>query len=71
MSRWEFEIEQGGTIVAEGDAPDRDTALREAKHYLAMYGQDGPAKAVVRQSNPHLCPRCKMVFYNCLCSHED
>ncbi len=50
MERWIFEVEQNGMIVAEGDAPDRDAALREAAHYVAIYSQDGPATAMVREA---------------------
>ena len=49
MERWIFEVMQNGEVVADGDAPDRETALREAAHYCMMYGQDGPVKAIVRQ----------------------
>lgn len=49
MERWEFEVHQGGMVVAAGEAPDRDTAIREAGHYTMMYGQDGPAHAIVRR----------------------
>lgn len=46
--RWEFQVMQGGIVVAEGDAPDRDSALREAGHYVMMYGQDGACSAIVK-----------------------
>jgi len=51
MERWIFEVEQAGQIVAEGSAPDKDGALREAGHYVMVYGQDGPCKAIVRQDD--------------------
>jgi hypothetical protein len=38
---WGFAVADNGQVVAMGDAPDRDTAIREAGHYLMMYGQDG------------------------------
>lgn len=41
MPRWKFEVTENGSWVAGGDAPDRDDALREAAHYVMMYGQDG------------------------------
>jgi hypothetical protein len=41
MSLWKFEITDNGHVVAEGDAPDEVSALREAAHYAQMYGQDG------------------------------
>ena len=41
MARWKFEIIENGQVVAEGDAPDRESALTEAAHYTQMYGQDG------------------------------
>jgi hypothetical protein len=48
--RWEFEVFENGMAVAWGDAPDRDTALREASHYVMMYGQDGgEVKAIVQE----------------------
>lgn len=48
---WIFEVtDDGQQPVAMGDAPDRDTAIREASHYVAMYGQDGGnVKAIVRE----------------------
>jgi hypothetical protein len=50
MDRWVFAVAESGQIVASGDAPDRETALREAAHYVRMYGQDGgDVKATVRQ----------------------
>lgn len=49
--RWVFEVEQRGMVVACGDAPDRDSALREATHYVHIYGQDGPCTATVRQED--------------------
>lgn len=47
--RWLFEVIQDRAVVAEGEAPDRDTALREAGHYVMMYGQDGDCQAIVRR----------------------
>lgn len=44
---WSFQIIQDGMVVAEGEGP-ADDVYREAKHYLAMYGQDGDAEAVLR-----------------------
>lgn len=45
---FEFEIWQDGLPVAETAGRDRATALREAMreamHYMAVYGQDGPVK---------------------------
>jgi hypothetical protein len=37
-----FEIWQDGIMVASATA-DRPRAWRDAVHYAAMYGQDGPA----------------------------
>jgi hypothetical protein len=49
-NRWAFEVFENGVVVAEGDAPDREAALAQAGHYVAMYGQDGgEVKAVVRE----------------------
>ena len=39
-----FEVWQGDQPIAETCATDRERALREALHYAAMYGQDGPVK---------------------------
>lgn len=47
--RWLFEVIQDGMVVASGDCTDRDTALREAGHYVMIYGQDGECKAIVRK----------------------
>lgn len=38
----EFEVWQDGMCVAGVSSIDRDQAMREAMHYAAMYGQDGP-----------------------------
>lgn len=50
MQRWEFEIKQGGMIVASGDCPNKADALREAAHYVFMYGQDGPLEVAVKKA---------------------
>jgi hypothetical protein len=55
-SEWEFEVEQEGLIVAEGSAPDEETARREAMHYAMMYVQDGPdvrVRIFPTQEPPH------------------
>lgn len=39
-----FEVWQEGLPVAEASARNRADALREAHHYAAMYGQDGPVE---------------------------
>jgi len=39
---YEFEISQNGEWQAGGTTTDAETALKEAKHYELMYGQDGP-----------------------------
>lgn len=44
MDDVEFEVWQDGIPVASAAARDRDTALREARHYAAVYGQDGPVE---------------------------
>ncbi|MFA6043600.1 MAG: hypothetical protein WC718_01335 [Phycisphaerales bacterium] len=41
---FEFEVWQDGVPVATATASTREAALREAMHYMAMYGQDGPVK---------------------------
>lgn len=47
---WKFDVTENGQWVAGGETHDRDTALREAKHYVMMYGQDGgDVNAVVRE----------------------
>jgi hypothetical protein len=45
MTEFEFEIWQGGSMEAGGVTSDAKTALEEADHYAAMYGQDGPVEA--------------------------
>lgn len=40
MVDWNFAIVQDGQTVAEGSGP-KDAVLREAAHYVRMYGQDG------------------------------
>jgi len=39
--RWKFEVTENGQWVAGGDCTDERTAVREAGHYVMMYGQDG------------------------------
>lgn len=56
IERWIFEVIQDGMVVAEGDCSDRDTALREAGHYVMMYGQDGEVKAIVRRDDENFEP---------------
>lgn len=43
-ARHEFKIEQGGIVVAGATSSNLKSLLREACHYLFMYGQDGPTK---------------------------
>lgn len=38
---YEFEIWQGGMVVASVSSPDLASACREALHYAFVYGQDG------------------------------
>lgn len=38
----EFEIVQGGVVVASVSAPDRASALSEIMHYARQYAEDGP-----------------------------
>lgn len=40
---FEFEVWQGDEMVSSASGP-RETALREAMHYAAQYGQDGPVR---------------------------
>jgi hypothetical protein len=59
--RWVFEVMENGQVVAEGETGDRDTALREAGHYVMMYGQDGgDVKAIVREHTPADLPCAKL-----------
>ncbi len=46
LDHW-FELHQGGMIVAQarGARPD---ALREIRHYAAVYGQDGAVEVYER-----------------------
>lgn len=49
--QWDFEVTENGQWVAGGSAPDRDSALREAAHYVMMYGQDGgDVQSIVRRA---------------------
>jgi hypothetical protein len=41
MEEYEFEIIQGGIVVAVASSADRDQALREIMHYAMQYAQDG------------------------------
>lgn len=41
---YQFEVWQDGTCIAEVSASDLGDALREARHYAAMYSQDGPVQ---------------------------
>ena len=41
---FEFEIWQDGMPVASTTSENRSAALKDAMHYMAMYGQDGPVK---------------------------
>lgn len=53
MERWIFEVLENGYSVAGGETPDRESAIREAAHYVRMYGQDGgDMKAIVREAGP-------------------
>ncbi len=44
--RDDFEIWQDGMMVAGASATDVADAWREAVHYAAVYGQDGPVEIV-------------------------
>ena len=44
MNDFEFEIWQDDIPIATTAADNRDDALREASHYMMMYGQDGPVE---------------------------
>jgi hypothetical protein len=44
LSAHTFEIHQDGMMVAGVFGENRDEALREAVHYAAVYGQDGPVE---------------------------
>lgn len=50
MSNWTFSVRQDGLTVASGSAPTEDACRREAGHYAAMYGQDGPLAVLVRRT---------------------
>lgn len=41
---YEFEVWQDDMPVATANSADRETALREARLYALVYGQDGPVK---------------------------
>lgn len=51
-----FELEQGGIVVAAGDATSFDDVRREGCHYAAMYAQDGPVLLSFRDSKGKLIP---------------
>jgi hypothetical protein len=48
MSVEQYAVRQGGLFVAKVDIPDsnagRIVAHRDAMHYMAVYGQDGPVQ---------------------------
>lgn len=46
--RGTFSIYQDGQMVAGGSGL-YEAIKREAAHYAAMYGQDGPVKVVIRR----------------------
>ncbi len=39
---YEYELIQGGIVVASVTAPCEEDALREIMHYAMVYAQDGP-----------------------------
>lgn len=41
---YEFELWQGGIVVASVSAPSREEAEDEINHYAMMYRQDGPVE---------------------------
>ena len=47
MKPIDIEIWQDGVCVVSIHAPEHD-ALREARHYAMIYGQDGPAECFRR-----------------------
>jgi len=49
--RGSFSVRQGGITVASGSGPYEDIR-REAAHYAAVYGQDGPVQVRVRKLKP-------------------
>lgn len=44
QDEWEFEVWQDEQPVAWVNAHSLSDAAREASHYAAMYGQDGPVE---------------------------
>lgn len=42
--RYDFELWQGGMMVARTSAANREDSLREIQHYAAVYAQDGPVE---------------------------
>ena len=50
---YEFQIWQGGTIVALGSGADLDAVRRDMLHYAMQYVQDGPIKIT---GSPELAP---------------
>jgi hypothetical protein len=51
---YEFEIWQGGTMVASGSGNDREQVHQEAMHYASVYLQDGPVE--VHETGPKPSP---------------
>lgn len=41
---YEFEVWQDGSMVAGASSPDRQRAMNDACHYIAVYSQDGPVE---------------------------
>jgi len=40
--KYKYDLIQDGIVVASVIAPTRKEAEKEIKHYIFMYGQDGP-----------------------------
>jgi hypothetical protein len=56
-TQWVFEVFENGSVVAEGSAPDQESAVREAAHYVLIYGQDGgKVSALVREDTDNFEP---------------
>lgn len=60
MKTIELEIWQDGFCVASVIAPEHD-AIREARHYAMIYGQDGPIACY--QYFPHSDSRLPFAIY--------
>lgn len=53
MHGYDFRVVQNGMEVASAFAGSRADALKEARHYALIYGQDGPVEIQEKVFRPH------------------